>query len=248
MSKRVAHVLLAFALIAGACAYAQQTPQPTPSRPEQSQEQPNAAASNANTPSQELARTSENAAEGDETAGFKHSPVVRWISTHIGISTEAGYWVLYSLDFAIIALLIAWGWKKNIPAAFRTRTAAIRKTMDEAQAASADANRRLGDIEARLSRLDKEIAQMAAAAEAEASAEEARIREAAEQESRRIVEGAQAEIESASRLARRGLKAYAADLAVSLAEKRIQVDPGTDQQLVQNFSRELAGGNGKGGR
>lgn len=255
-------------LLAGALVAAPQTGQSAPAHPRQNQQQPNAGSNplnqtvpappgkteqvipgnnNPNSPSQELARTSETAAEGDETVGFKHSPVVRWISSKIGISVEAGYWILYSLDFAIIAVLIGWAWKKNIPAAFRTRTAAIRKTMDEAQAASADANRRLGEIEARLARIDTEIAHMAAAAESEAAAEEARIRAAAEQESRRIVEGAQAEIETSARLARRELKAYAADLAVALAEKRIHVDPGTDHQLVQNFSRELGNGNGNGG-
>ena len=86
---------------------------------------------------------------------------------------------------------------------------------------------------------------MRAAAEAEAAAEEARIRTAAEEESRRIVEGAQAEIESSARVAQRELKAYAAELAVTLAEQRIQVDPNTDRGLVQKFSRELASSNGR---
>lgn len=196
------------------------------------------------TPGQQLAHASNEAAEGDETAQFKHSPVVRWMSKHLGISPTAEYWVLYSIDFFIIALAIGWIWKKNIPGAFRARTATIRKTMDEAQAASADANRRLSDIEGRLSKLDQEIASMRAAAEQEAAAEEARIRAASEEESKRIVEGAQAEIESASRVAQRELKAYAADLAVALAEKKIQVDPNTDRALVERFSRELGNGNG----
>ncbi|MGH9524771.1 MAG: hypothetical protein ACRD3E_19785 [Terriglobales bacterium] len=205
--------------------------------------------SNANSSAQELAHESNAAEKGsDETNLFKHSPVVHWMASKLGISPQAEYWVLYSIDFLIIALLIAWGWKKNIPAAFRTRTATIRKTMDEAQAASADANRRLAEIEARLAKLDQEIAQMAASADAEAAAEEARIRAAAEQDSQRIVEAAQAEIESSTRTAVRDLKAYAADLAVTLAEKRIQVDPGTDHQLVANFSRELGKNNGTEGR
>lgn len=221
------------------------TPPPAPSKAEQaSPEHPQKAASQ--TPGQQLAHASNQAAEGesDETAQFKHSPVVRWMSKHLGISETAEYWVLYTIDFLIIALAIGWIWKKNIPGAFRARTASIRKTMDEAQAASADANRRLSDIEGRLAKLDQEIASMRAAAEQEAAAEEARIRAAADEESRRIVEGAQAEIESASRVAQRDLKAYAAELAVALAEKRIQVDPTTDRALVQKFSRELGTGNG----
>jgi len=197
------------------------------------------------TPGQQLARESNEAAEGDENAQFKHSPTVRWIASKLGISVQAEYWVLYTIDFLIIALAVGWIWKKNIPGAFKARTQDIRKTMDEAQAASADANRRLSDIEGRLSKLDQEIAQMRASAEAEAAAEEARIKAAAEEDSRKIVEAAQAEIESSARVAQRGLKAYAAELAVSLAEKRMQVDANTDRQLVQRFSRELATSDGK---
>lgn len=219
------------------------TPPPSASKAEQaSPEHPQNAGEQ--TPGQQLAHASNEAAEGDETAQFKHSPVVRWMSKHLGISAAAEYWVLYSIDFLIIALAIGWIWKKNIPGAFRARTASIRKTMDEAQASSAEANRRLSDIEGRLAKLDHEIASMRAAAEQEAAAEEARIRSAADEEAKRIVEGAQAEIESASRVAQRDLKAYAADLAVGLAEKRIQVDPTTDRALVQKFSRELGSGNG----
>lgn len=205
-------------------------------------------AGNQNTPAAELAHESNAAAEADETAVFKHSPVVRWIASKLGLKPQVEYWALYGFDFAIVAVLIIWAWKKNVPAAFRNRTAGIRKTMDEAQAASADANRRLAEIEARLAKIDHEIAQMAASADQEAAAEEARIRAAAEQDSHRIVEGAQAEIESSARTAMRDLKAYATDLAISLAEKRIVVDAGTDQQLVQNFSRELGGNNSSGGR
>jgi F-type H+-transporting ATPase subunit b len=197
---------------------------------------------------QELAHESKEAAEGDEHAQFKHSPTVRWVAQKLGISEQAEFWVLYSIDFLIIALAIAWFWKSNIPAAFRARTATIRKTMDEARAASADANRRLSEIEGRLSKLDQEIAQMRVSAEAEAAAEEQRIRAAAEEDSRKIVAAAQAEVESSGRLARRELKAYAAELAVTLAEQRMKVDADTDRALVQKFSRELTSTDGRESR
>jgi F-type H+-transporting ATPase subunit b len=196
------------------------------------------------TPGQQLAHESKQAAEGDESGQFKHSPTVRWVASKLGISVQAEYWVLYSIDFLIIAVLIGWAWKAKLPAAFRSRTASIRKTMEEAQAASADANRRLSEIEGRLSKLDQEIAQMCASADSEAAAEEQRIRAAAGEESRKIVESAQAEIESAARVAQRELKAYAAGLAITLAEKKMQVDANTDRQLVQRFSRDLAASDG----
>jgi F-type H+-transporting ATPase subunit b len=220
----------------------EQHPASTPSKTAQaSPEHPQAA----QTPGQQLAHASNEAAEGDENAQFKHSPTVRWIASKFGISIEAEYWVLYTIDFLIIALAVGWIWKKNVPGAFRERTASIRKTMDEAQAASADANRRLSDIEGRLAKLDQEIAQMRASAEAEAAAEEARIKAAADEDARKVIAAAQAEVESSGRLAQRELKAYAAELAVTLAEQRIQVDATTDRQLVQRFSRELATSDGR---
>lgn len=255
MRKRIVTLSFAAFLVAALAAFGQQTPANTSATQSVEQNAPatsnggqQAGNQNSNSPAAELAHESKTAAEEDDTAVFKHSPVVRWIASKLGLKPQIEYWALYGFDFAIVAVLIVWGWKKNIPAAFRSRTAAIRKTMDEAQAASADANRRLADIEARLAKLDQEIAQMASLADKEAVTEEARIRAAAEQDSQRIVEGAQAEIESSARTAMRDLKTYAADLAVSLAEKRIVVDSGTDHQLVQNFSRELGGGNGSGGR
>ena len=80
---------------------------------------------------------------------------------------------------------------------------------------------------------------MRSQAEAEAAGEEQRIKAAAEEDARKIVESAGQEVEAAARLAQRDLKAYAAELAVSLAEKRIQVDAATDRALVQNFVGQL---------
>jgi F-type H+-transporting ATPase subunit b len=47
------------------------------------------------------------------------------------------------------------------------------------------------------------------------------------------------EIAAAVDQARRELKAYAADLAVTLAAKRIQVDVSTDEELVRSFIDQL---------
>jgi F-type H+-transporting ATPase subunit b len=197
----------------------------------------------------EEARTANEAAgteEGDdENAPFRKSPSVRALSRVTGIPLASAYWVFVALNFAILALILYLISKSRIPAMFRSRTEVIRKSLDEAQRSSADANRRLTDIETRLSRLDAEVAEMHAQADREAQAEEERIRAAAEEDQRRIVQAAQAEIEALSKNARRELKVYAADLAVALAEQRIQVDAATDQQLVRSFTDQL-GADGRG--
>jgi F-type H+-transporting ATPase subunit b len=182
--------------------------------------------------------------EQEEGAEFKQSSSVKFVANHTGLSAKGAYWVLVILNFAIIAGLVGWALKKNLPGMFRTRTETIRKSMDEAKRASDDANRRLGDIEQRLSRLDSEIADMKRTAEADAAAEEQRIRLAAEEDRKKILQMSEQEIEAAAKAARRELKAYAAELAVALAEKRIKVDAKTDEALVRNFVGQL----GKDGR
>jgi F-type H+-transporting ATPase subunit b len=189
----------------------------------------------------ELAKESRHAAaEDDDQAQFKRSASVQMVAKLTGLSLDHAYWLCLVLNFAIVAGAVIYFSKKNLPGMFKNRTASIQKAMQEARQASEDANRRLGDIENRLSRLDSEIAGMLATAEKEAVAEEARIKAAAEEDGRKIVESAEQEIAAAAKLARRDLTNFAANLAVSLAAKQIKVDPATDQALVQGFARELS--------
>ena len=111
--------------------------------------------------------------------------------------------------------------------------------MQEAQRASEEARRKLADIESRLMRLDAEIGAIRDEAEKEGSAEEERIKRAAEEDARKIVASAQQEIAAAAKAARRQLTAYAADLAVGLAQKQIHVDAATDQALVRGFAGQM---------
>lgn len=188
----------------------------------------------------ELAKESRVAAGEDEQAQVKHSSSVQWVAKITGLSLDHAYWLCVLLNFAVIAGAIFYFSKKNLPSVFRNRTATIQKAMQEARQASEEANRRLAEIENRLSRLGAEIAGMTAAAEKEAAAEELRIKAAAEEDARKIVESAEQEIAAAAKLARRELTTYAANLAVSLAARQIKVDTATDQALVRGFANELS--------
>ena len=179
-------------------------------------------------------------ASGEDTAQFKHSGSVKLLSRITGLSLEGAYWLAVLINFGIVAGVIVWASKKNLPAVFRNRTASIQKSIEEARKASEDANRRLSDIESRLSKLGDEIAQMRVSSEKEAAAEEERIQKAAGEDAKRIVESAEQEIAAAAKAARRELTAYAADLAVTLAAKQIHVDAPTDQALVRRFASQLA--------
>jgi F-type H+-transporting ATPase subunit b len=182
----------------------------------------------------------EKTSEEDETAQFKHSASVRMISKITGLSLDASYWLAVVLNFAIVAGLLGWFSKKNLPGMFRNRTAGIQKSLEEARKASEDADRRISEIELRLGRLGEEINQMRANSEKEAAAEEERIKAAAVVDARRIIESAEQEITAATKAARRELTAFTVDLAVSLAAKQIRVDTPTDQRLVRKFAQQLS--------
>ena len=195
----------------------------------------------------QLAQESREAAgeEKGENDALKKSPAVQFVSRVTGMTIQHAYWLCMVLNFAIIAVAIIWLSRMHLPGAFRSRTQSIQSAMKEAQKASEDANRRLADIELRLSKLDSEITSMQSTADQEAAAEEARIRAAAEEDRRKIVESAHQEIVAAAKAARRDLKVYAADLAVALAQRQIRVDGPTDQGLVRTFAEQL--GNEKNG-
>ncbi|HLI02680.1 MAG TPA: hypothetical protein VKU93_00305 [Terracidiphilus sp.] len=175
-----------------------------------------------------LTKTTEQSARSAEKWGRK-----------IGLGPDTSFFISIFLNFAGIVVFFYVILKSKLPQAFRERTAAIQKGIKEAQAASADAARRLKDIEARLSKLDGEVAEIRASAEREAAAEEERIRQATEQDRQKVVEAAEAEIAAIARNARRELKGYAASLAVDLAAREIRVDEPTDQALVRDFVGQL---------
>jgi F-type H+-transporting ATPase subunit b len=204
-----------------------------------SESQVSAAPAPANADQAKSAESKEAPAE-DETTPFKHSASVKLLSKITGLSIDGAYWLAVILNFAIVVGVVVWFSKKNLPAAFRSRTASIQKSLAEARAASEDANRRLAEIESRLKHLGEEIGQMQATAEKSAAVEEERIKASADEDARRIVESAQQDIAAAAKAARRELTAHAADLAVNLASQQIRVDGPTDQALVRRFAKDLA--------
>nr|Q1IIG4.2 RecName: Full=ATP synthase subunit b; AltName: Full=ATP synthase F(0) sector subunit b; AltName: Full=ATPase subunit I; AltName: Full=F-type ATPase subunit b; Short=F-ATPase subunit b [Candidatus Koribacter versatilis Ellin345] len=205
-------------------------------KPEQHVTNPNAAVG------KELSEAS-HAAEGEEEAGehmeLKHSTMVKTLAKWLGVSVETSYWIAMAFNFAIVFALLGWAMKKNLPGVFKARNESIQRGIAEARAASDDAKRRLADIEARLSKMDGEVAAIRAVTEKESAAEEVRIREAAEADVKRILESAENEIDAATKQARRDLKSLAAGLAIDLATRKLHVDQQTDESLVRSFVAQL---------
>jgi F-type H+-transporting ATPase subunit b len=175
-----------------------------------------------------LAKTTEQAAQTAEKWGHQ-----------LGIGPDTSFAISVAFNFAGVALVFYFLMKSKLPQAFRDRTASIQKSIKEAQAASADATRRLSDIETRLAKLDTEVAEIRTVAEREAAAEEERIRQAAEEDKQKVVLAVETEITAIARNARRELKSYAASLAVDMASRKIRVDEPTDHALVHEFVDQL---------
>ena len=85
--------------------------------------------------------------------------------------------------------------------------------------------------------------------EQESLEDEKRIKASIGEESARIVAAAEQEIGVAAAQAKRGLRNFAADLAIEQAAKQIVLTPETDRALIAEFVAGVAGdGAGKGGK
>jgi len=222
--------------------YAQEHAQPPAQAQaaEQSSQQPTNPDAAADADLRKESEKAVHAEEGhEENAEFKYSAMVARLGRMIGLDAHGMYWVSLTINFLILAGIVWMLLKSKVPQMFRERTQAIQKALKEAQTASAEATRRLGEIEARLAKLDSEVSGIKAEAEHEAAAEEERIRAAAEEDKRKVVDAAEAEIAAIARSARHELKNFAASLAVDIATRKIKVDDNTDQALVREFAGHL---------
>lgn len=226
------------------CAQAQDQPSTAASSSQQEQAKPERRSMGGELAKEEREATG---AEEEENVNLKHASLIKKFAKLTGLSDHQAHMVALSVNFAIIIVVVVWFGRKLVPGMLRSRNESIQRALDEARAASQEANRRLGEIENRLRQLDVEIGQMQASAEKEAEAEEARIKNATEEDIRKVVEAAEQEIAAAAKQAHRELTSYTADLAIALARKQINVDANTDQVLVRDFAAKLSQGGGKGG-
>jgi F-type H+-transporting ATPase subunit b len=102
------------------------------------------------------------------------------------------------------------------------RTSAIKKSLDEAQAARAEAARQQAENETRLRAAYQEAAAIRESALKEAAEEQRRLVEAARAESQRMIEGARAQMDADVRRARDELRLEVSSLATAVAEKLVR--------------------------
>jgi len=182
---------------------------------------------------------------------YRHTPLVKSAAKALHLSVETTARMFEFINFAIIFFAIAIPLVRIFPKLLRKRSETLRASIESARKLTEDANSRLSAVEAKLAKLDEEIAQIRAQVEEESRKDEQRIKASIEEESARIVTAAEQEIGLAAAQARRGLRNFAADLAIDQAAKQLILTPETDRALIAEFvadvARQAAAGNGKAG-
>jgi len=130
--------------------------------------------------------------------------------------------IVQGINFVILLFILQRLLYRPFLAKMAERTQAIQKSLDEAQAARAQATRQQEENEARLRTAHAEAAAIRAQALKEAAEEQRRLVEAARAESQRLVESAKAQMDADVRRAREELRREVADIATAVAEKLVR--------------------------
>ena len=125
---------------------------------------------------------------------------------------------------------------------FTTRLAEVRATLQQAAKEKEAATAKMAELDARLSRLDTELADIKSQAQREAAAERERLQAEAQRDAEKIRVTSQREIESAKQIAMSELREFAATKAVDLAEQMIrrELKPEDDARLLQRMGEEMS--------
>jgi F-type H+-transporting ATPase subunit b len=174
-------------------------------------------------------------------------PIVKWTAKTLGMSVETAAHIFEFINFGLIVLLVGIPIARILPKVFHKRSQTLVHNLKTARDATADANIRLSAVEAKLAGLDDEIKKFRAQVEAESLEDEARIKATITDESARIVQAAEQELSVAAAQARRGLRHFAADLAIEQAAKQLALTPETDRALITEFISQVSS-DGKGGK
>jgi len=126
------------------------------------------------------------------------------------------------INFAVLLFILVKLLYKPLLAKMEERTQAIRKSLEEAQAARAEAQREREEHASRLRTAYAEAQAIRAAALKEAGEEQRKLVEAARTEAARLVESARADLAQDVRRARQELRQEVSDLAITVAERLIR--------------------------
>lgn len=172
---------------------------------------------------------------------YRHAPIVQSIARTIHMPLETTARLFEYINFSVLALVLGIPLFRILPRALHHRRRNLQESLASARKMTDEARTRLAAVEAKLAKLDDEIAQIRSQVEEEAKGDEARIKASIGEESTRIVAAAEQEISAAAAQARRGLRNFAADLALEHASRQLVLTPESDRALIDEFVRDAAG-------
>jgi F-type H+-transporting ATPase subunit b len=151
--------------------------------------------------------------------------------------------ILLWANFALLAIGLGYLIKKYGGPFFAARSESIQREIVEAARVRKDAEARSADVDRRLASLQTDLDALRAESKRELESLERHATSKASAEIARIQNNAEQEIAAAGKAARLELKRYSAELAVHLAGEKIRarMTPGLQDALVRDFVKELDG-------
>lgn len=146
-----------------------------------------------------------------------------------------------AFNFAVLVAILVYFLKSPTVTYLQTRSAAIRRELDEAAALRTSAERQLAEIRAKLAGLPAELDALRTRGQDELAGERIRLAEATRREKERLLEQTRREIDLQSRVARRELLEHVADLAMRLTREAIERDmtPADQARLIDRYAAEV---------
>jgi F-type H+-transporting ATPase subunit b len=149
-------------------------------------------------------------------------PAVAFASDEGGFISLDKSLIIQAVNFIILLVLLTKLLYKPLMKKMDERTQAIQKSLDEAQAARAEAQKERDDFAAKIQAAHGEAQTIRAEARKEAAEEQRRLVDAAKAEAARLVTSARQELEQDVRRARQELRQEVADLAIALSQQLIK--------------------------
>lgn len=155
--------------------------------------------------------------------------------------TSPELWRVINLLVFVLILIYILRNKIGIGKLFENRAVSITRDLEQARKDKEQALSRLAEVEARLGRLDQEVAEMRVEAESQAAREAERIRQAADVDAEKIRQMTQREIEGAVKAARNELQSFVAEQSVRMAEEviRREIRPEDNARILTRYTDEL---------
>ena len=120
--------------------------------------------------------------------------------------------------------------KKPAAEFFESRKNEITDGLQKAEAAQAESNRRMKEIEGRLQKLSSDIAALQAQADVESAEEREKILQEARRDMERLVEQSHQEIDRAARSIERNIREKIADAVIDRASRTLETQITQDDQ------------------